>query len=98
MKTRALLTLAALLVCLVAAPAFLGGYALSVLILVLYFAYVGQAWNIMMGFAGQLSLGHALYAGLGGYVAAGLYVHYGIGPWAGVFVAVAADDAASRDK
>ena len=41
------------------------------LILVLYFAYVGQAWNIMMGFAGQLSLGHALYAGLGGYIAAG---------------------------
>lgn len=90
MKTRALVTLAALLVFLVSAPAFLGGYALSVLILILYFAYVGQAWNIMMGFAGQLSLGHALYAGLGGYVAAGLYVHYGIGPWAGVFVAVAA--------
>ncbi len=68
----------------------LGKYGLSVLILVLYFAYVGQAWNIMMGFAGQLSLGHALYAGLGGYIAAGLFFHYGIGPWAGVFVAVAA--------
>ena len=64
------------------------------LILVLYFAYVGQAWNIMMGFAGQLSLGHALYAGFGGYVAAGLYTHYGIGPWAGVFAAVAAAVAA----
>ena len=38
------------------------------LILVFYFAYVGQAWNLMMGFAGQLSLGHALYVGLGGYV------------------------------
>jgi branched-chain amino acid transport system permease protein len=60
----------------------------------LYFAYVGQAWNIMMGFAGQLSLGHALYAGLGGYAAAGLYSHYGIGPWAGVFVAVGAAVAA----
>ena len=47
-------------------------YLLSVLILILYFAYVGQAWNIMMGFAGQLSLGHALYVGLGGYVAAAL--------------------------
>ena len=29
------------------------------LILVLYFTYVGQAWNLMMGFAGQLSLGPA---------------------------------------
>jgi len=87
---RVLVMLAVLLALLVAAPALLGGYGLSVLILVLYFAYVGQAWNIMMGFAGQLSLGHALYAGLGGYAAAGLYFHYGIGPWAGVVVALAA--------
>jgi branched-chain amino acid transport system permease protein len=86
--------LATLLALLIAAPALLGGYGLSVLILMLYFAYVGQAWNIMMGFAGQLSLGHALYAGLGGYAAAGLYSHYGIGPWAGVFVAVGAAVAA----
>jgi branched-chain amino acid transport system permease protein len=94
MNKRAVIGLCVLLAFLLVAPALLGGYALSVLILVLYFAYVGQAWNIMMGFAGQLSLGHALYAGLGGYVAAGLYTHYGIGPWAGVFVAVAAAVAA----
>jgi len=91
---RILGALAILLMLLIAAPALLGGYGLSVLILVLYFTYVGQAWNIMMGFAGQLSLGHALYAGLGGYVAAGLYFHYGLGPWAGVFLAVAAAVAA----
>jgi branched-chain amino acid transport system permease protein len=89
MNLRAAVGLAILLALLLAAPALLGGYGLSVLILVLYFAYVGQAWNIMMGFAGQLSLGHALYAGLGGYVAAGLYFHYGIGPWLGIFAAIA---------
>ena len=87
---RSLWGLGLLLVLLLVAPALLGKYGLSVLILVLYFAYVGQAWNIMMGFAGQLSLGHALYAGVGGYIAAGLFFHYGIGPWAGVFVAVLA--------
>jgi branched-chain amino acid transport system permease protein len=87
--------LAILLALLLISPALLGGYGLSILILILYFAYVGQAWNIMMGFAGQLSLGHALYAGLGGYMAAGLYFHYGIGPWAGVFVGVAAAVAAA---
>ena len=75
MSAAHLVLLAVLLALLIAAPALLGGYGLSVLILVLYFAYVGQAWNIMMGFAGQLSLGHALYAGLGGYAAAGLYFH-----------------------
>lgn len=91
---RALWGLGLLLAFLLVAPSLLGKYGLSVLILVLYFAFVGQAWNIMMGFAGQLSLGHALYAGVGGYIAAGLFFHYGIGPWAGVFVAVAAAVAA----
>jgi branched-chain amino acid transport system permease protein len=42
-----------------------------------------------MGFAGQLSLGHALYVGLGAYTAAALYVHVGIGPWLGLPVAIA---------
>jgi branched-chain amino acid transport system permease protein len=80
--------LALLLAALLAAPLFANRYLLSVLILVLYFAYVGQAWNLLMGFAGQLSLGHALYVGIGAYVAAALWVHFGIGPWAGVFVAI----------
>jgi branched-chain amino acid transport system permease protein len=62
---------------------------LSVLTLIFYFAYVGQAWNLMMGYAGQLSLGHALYVGLGGYVAALLWLKFGIGPWLGVFAAIA---------
>ena len=71
------------------APCFANDYLLTVLILILYFAYIGQAWNIMMGFAGQLSLGHALYVGLGAYTAAALYVHFGIGPWLGLPVAIA---------
>jgi branched-chain amino acid transport system permease protein len=81
--------LAGLLVALVAAPLVADRYLLSVLTLILYFAYVGQAWNLMMGFAGQLSLGHALYVGLGAYVAALLWFYFGVGPWLGVFAAVA---------
>jgi branched-chain amino acid transport system permease protein len=71
-----------------AAPLLADRYALSVLILVMYFAYLGQAWNLLMGFAGQLSLGHALYLGLGAYVAAGLWVRFGVPPWIGVFAAL----------
>ncbi len=85
---RVLITLGVLLAALLLAPLVAGDYLLTVLILILYFAYIGQAWNIMMGFAGQLSLGHALYVGLGAYTAAGLYVHFGIGPWIGLLVAV----------
>jgi branched-chain amino acid transport system permease protein len=57
--------------------------------LILYFAFTGQAWNVMMGFAGQLSLGHALYVGLGAYTAGALYYHLGIGPWLGLPLAIA---------
>ena len=87
---RGLALLAALFVVLLAAPYVANDYVLTVLILILYFAYAGQAWNIMMGFAGQLSLGHAIYVGLGAYTTAALYVHYGIAPWLGLFVAVPA--------
>jgi len=85
---RACVLLGGLLVALLAAPLFADRYLMSVLILIFYFAYVGQAWNLMMGFAGQLSLGHALYVGLGGYVSALLWLKLGIGPWLGVFAAV----------
>ncbi len=64
-------------------------YVLSIATLILYYAYTGQAWNVMMGFCGQLSLGHSLYVGVGAYAAAGLFFHYGIGPWAGVWLAIA---------
>jgi branched-chain amino acid transport system permease protein len=84
---RALALLGLLLAAALAAPLFAGDYLRTVLILIFYFAYTGQAWNIMMGFAGQLSLGHALYVGLGAYAAASLFVHFGIAPWLGLIVA-----------
>jgi branched-chain amino acid transport system permease protein len=91
---RAIVWLSVLLVVLIAFPLIANDYLITVLILVLYFAYVGQAWNIMMGFAGQLSLGHALYVGLGAYAAAALYVHFGISPWIGLGASIAVSAAA----
>jgi branched-chain amino acid transport system permease protein len=88
-QRRSLLLLALLLAALLAAPWFANDYLLTVLITILYFAYAGQAWNVMMGFAGQLSLGHALYVGLGAYTTAALYVHFGVGPWIGLLAAIA---------
>src|SRR5690242_21766602 len=88
--TRASISLAVLVVLLILLPFFAGNYALSVATLILFFAYAGQAWNVMMGFAGQLSLGHSLYVGVGAYVAAVLFQTYGVGPWAGVWISMAA--------
>lgn len=83
------LLLGALVAGLIALPQVSGSYLLSLATLALYFAYTGQAWNVMMGFAGQLSLGHSLFVGLGAYAAAALFTKFGIGPWAGMWLAMA---------
>jgi len=71
-------------------PLLVNAYVVSVLVVVLFSAYLGQAWNVMMGFAGQLSLGNALYVGLGAYASAALFVHYGLPPWIGMLAGMAA--------
>jgi branched-chain amino acid transport system permease protein len=88
LNPRARLLLGVLLAVLLLLPAFASNYALSVATLILYFAFTGQAWNVMMGFAGQLSLGHSLYVGVGAYVAAAMFVNLGIAPWMGLWVAI----------
>ena len=88
MNRNAVLLLSILGIFLLILPTITNAYLLSVATLILFFAYTGQAWNVMMGFAGQLSLGHSLYVGVAGYAAAGLFFHFGIGPWAGVWLAI----------
>jgi len=88
-RRRRSVALLLLLAALLLLPLVANSYLISVMILVLLAAYLGQAWNIMMGFAGLLSLGHALYLGLGAYAAAALFVHYGISPWLGMLVGMA---------
>ena len=85
---RSAVALALLFAAFLIAPFIVNDYLLTILILILYFAYIGQAWNIMMGFAGQLSLGHALYIGLGAYVAATLFTRFGVAPWLGLLAAI----------
>ena len=88
MNRRAIVLGGLLLAVLLVLPVIASNYVLSVATLILYFAFTGQAWNVMMGFAGQLSLGHSLYVGVGAYVAAAMFVNLGIAPWAGLWVAI----------
>jgi branched-chain amino acid transport system permease protein len=88
LSRRGAALLAVLLAALLIAPWFVGDYLLTVLIVIFYLAFTGQAWNIMMGFAGQLSLGHAIYAGLGAYVTAALFTQFGLSPWLGLLLAM----------
>ena len=95
LPARGKIALALVAAALVAAPLVVDRYVLSILLLALFGAYLGQAWNILMGFCGLLSLGHALYLGMGAYASAALYVKFGIGPWAGAFAAIALGVAAA---
>ena len=70
---------------LLALPAVLSGYALTIFILIFFYAYLAQAWNLVGGYAGQLSAGHAAFVGIGGYTAALLFER-GVTPWIGMFV------------
>mgnify|MGYP000957581162 CR=1 FL=1 len=60
--------------------------ALNALVLLLIFATLGEAWNVLTGFAGQTSFGHAAYFGIGAYTSVILYYHYGITPWIGMLL------------
>lgn len=59
-------------------------YMMNVLILTLLFAALSQSWNLLGGYCGQVSLGHALYFGIGAYATSILYVKFGIIPWGGL--------------
>jgi branched-chain amino acid transport system permease protein len=79
-------TIAASLVALAALPVVLSPYVLTLFILIFFYAFLGQAWNIVGGYAGQLSAGHAAFVGIGGYTAAMLSTELGLTPWIGMFL------------
>ena len=61
-------------------------YLISLLTIVFLFAFIGQSWSLMLGLGGQLSIGHALFVGIGAYSVAVLNIRYGLSPWIGLIV------------
>ncbi len=59
-------------------------FAIDIFIRVLLFAFIGVAWNLIGGYARQLSLGHAAYFGLGAYTSTILQIRFGVSPWIGM--------------
>ncbi len=57
-------------------------YWIQVLIWVMFFAYLSAAWNLIGGFAGQYSIGHAGLVGIGAYTSSLLLIHAGLTPMA----------------
>ncbi len=67
-------------------PLFLERFSLSLILLILFWAFLGNAWNIMGGYTGMFSFGHAMFYGIGAYTSTVLLVDYIISPWVGILV------------
>ena len=59
-------------------------FILHSFIMVLWYAYISTSWNIVGGFAGQLSLGHSAFLAIGGYTSTLLYTYLNLTPWLGM--------------
>ena len=82
----------AVAVALFAAVPFLtaSNVVLNFLVMALLIALAGQGWNLLGGYGGQYSFGHAAFFGTGAYVTAILQVRYGVNAWLGLVIGVAA--------
>ncbi len=63
-------------------------FFLNLLFLVFLYAGLASAWNLLGGYAGQFSLGHTAFFGIGAYSSTILYTFSGVSPWLGLCVGV----------
>src|SRR6202795_2209919 len=59
-------------------------YYQLMLTLVPIWAVMGLSWNILSGYSGLISFGHAAFFGLGAYTVTLMLVHWGVTPWIGI--------------
>ena len=74
--------------CVAVLPFFGSDYLTNLLIIVMLHAMPALGVSLLMGYAGQISLGHAAFYGLGAYGAAAFSVHMGLNPWMSIVLAV----------
>ena len=87
MKNKNIIYTAIFVVLAAVLPLFINApYQLHMLILVMMWAVIGTAWNLLGGYAGQVSFGHAAFFGVGAYTAGLLVFHFGISPWWGMLL------------
>lgn len=66
----------------------LNDYVLNILVMTLFWGGMAGAWNIMAGYGGLVSLGHAAFFGIGAYATASTYAMFGLSPWLGLLIGV----------
>jgi branched-chain amino acid transport system permease protein len=61
-------------------------FFVHLMIMVLLWTVLGASWNLLGGFTGQVSFGHATFLGTGAYTMMILYLKSGIDPWYGILI------------
>jgi branched-chain amino acid transport system permease protein len=85
------LLIAAVVAALAAVPLFVhSNVVFNFLVVTLLIALAGQGWNIIGGYGGQYSFGHAAFFGTGAYATAILQMRYGVNAWVGFVAGIAA--------
>lgn len=67
----------------------------NIMILIFMYALIGSGWNIVGGYAGQVSFGHSVFFAIGAYTSTILLVRWGVSPWLGMFAGIGVATAAS---
>lgn len=86
MKKKTIIIIGLILIVALVPLLIRSGYLMQSIIMVTLYAYWASAWNIIGGYGGQLSIGHATYAGIGAYVTGIMFASYSITPWIGMIV------------
>jgi branched-chain amino acid transport system permease protein len=67
-------------------PLGMGEYHRHVLVVSLFYVMMASSWNLLAGYTGQVSFGHAAFAGIGAYTSGIIAVNAGVNPWVGVVI------------
>ncbi len=84
--TRIVMILIGITLLAIAPLVFPSPFFVHLMIMVLMWTVLGASWNILGGFAGQVSFGHATFLGVGAYTTMILYLKLGVAPWFGIFL------------
>ena len=60
-------------------------YYQDLILMIFFWGTLAAAWNLVGGFAGQISLGHTAFFGIGAYTSTLLWLKFGLSPWLGMF-------------
>jgi len=88
-KNKEMLTLIVLILFALIVPLFITNkLTVHIMVLILIYASISGAWNILAGYGGQLSLGHATFFGVGAYTSTLLFLNFGMSPWLSLIVVI----------